>query len=65
MKVTSLIALLVLAAASVFADDVEFTAALDGSGDSGFNVYATSSAEKDKTCTATATVTKKDGSTRS
>lgn len=73
MKVTKLLAALLLAAApalaqeeeSVSAGDVEFTASLTGSGNSGFDIYAKSSAAINKSCTATVTVTKSDGSTQS
>lgn len=54
-----------LAASALAAADVEFTCTLSGSGDRGFDIYAKNPGPDAKKCSATCTVTKQDGSTKS
>ena len=46
-------------------EQVTFTCSITGSGDSGFDIYATNDGPDPKKCSATCTVTKRDGSKQS
>jgi hypothetical protein len=63
-KITVLLAV-VLGVQSLAAADVEFTCVITGGGDNGFDVYPVNSSSEAEKCSATCTVTKKDGSTQS
>lgn len=66
MKIKNIAVLsILLAASSLVAADVEFTCVITGSGDSGFDILAVNPGPDAKKCTATCTLTKKDGSTKS
>jgi len=65
MKIKNMAVLFILlAASSLVAADVEFTC-ITWSGDSGFDILAVNPGRDAKKCTATCTVTKKDGSMKS
>ena len=64
--VSFLIATVALAQPTLaLAQQVTFTCGITGSGDSGFDIYAINPGPDRKKCSATCTVTKRDGSTRS
>jgi len=66
MKIKDIAVLsILLVATSLVAADVEFTCVITGSGDSGFDILAVNPGPDAKKCTATCTVTRKDGSTKS
>ncbi len=66
MKIKNIAVLsILLAVSSLVAADVEFTCVITGSGDSGFDILAVNPGPDAKKCTATCTVTKKDGSMKS
>jgi len=56
---------ILLAASSLAASDVEFTCVITGSGNSGFDILAVNPGPDAKKCTATCTLTRKDGSAKS
>lgn len=67
MKIKYTAALLFLIATpalSVTDNGVTFTCAITGSGDSGFDIYATNPGPSAKVCSATCRVTKNDGTTK-
>src|SRR6058998_2418634 len=65
MKITWVVLLVFAIAAPASAQQVTFTCSITGSGASGFDVHATNPGPGRKTCRATCTVTRSDGSTQS
>ena len=65
MKIAYPAALSFVIATLALAQQVTFTCRITGSGDSGFDIYATNPGPDRKKCSATCTVTRSDGSTRS
>ena len=65
MKIACATALPFLIATLALADQVTFACRITGSGDSGFDIYATNPGPDRKQCSATCTVTRSDGTTRS
>ena len=65
MKIACAMGLSLVMATLALAQQVTFTCRITGSGDDGFDIYATNPGPARQKCSATCTVTRSDGSTRS